>query len=643
MTNIWGFVVQTAEITVMAGIIIFLKTIMKDKLSARWQYGIWTIMAAACLWPAGLYNRYIFRYVQVFIQSCKTLTEQKLNSVFTSADKVVYNKSALPMITGRPQSITDILFVIYVAGILFLAAKYAFSYFRLQKIISSAPDADETVINQIKGVSEKYNLPACNVKVVQGLPSAFIAGIVKPVLILPRERKTDEKVILHELLHLKHKDLWQKVIWTVLRILHWPNPLLQYCFEIINNDMESLCDYRVMEMLEGEQRREYGRILLSMTNEKYPSAFGTTSISNGADFIGERIKAIARFKQYPQGMGFVSVCIVFMLMPLIANGRGTPEKLKHINYAKSGIAFQMQYEEYRMAQMATPAAAIDAYAKMLALGGDEDAIKLAVEPQGMEISGYNLPDMNEIHKYESDILYFVVDMQKKDENTYTAGLMFKDFYRSENKEDYGTNFYIIPVTLVKQSGWKIYQSGDYTYHRLEGIIDSTASPPAADDYKGGVQVEYETGCGKIKLVADNISWNDDVDNSMYVYPYTVFSSSRFDIQTKFTMDEICCNFPNVAVSTASMKDSSEYDSYYSEMQQYLNTSETAGTSSGGYSFINVPMDRAINAYGGVIHNSLIGDTKDFSLPETLQVDIWLGSEKADTHAINLKTGEVYEK
>ena len=92
-----------------------------------------------------------------------------------------------------------------------------------------------------------------------------------------------------------------------------------------------------------------------------------------------------------------------------------------------------------------------------------------------------------------------------------------------------------------------------------------------------------------------------------------------------------------------MKDSCEYDSYYSEMQQYLNTSETAGTSSGGYSFINVPMDRAINAYGGVIHNSFIGDTKDFSLPETLQVDIWLGSEKADTHIINLKTGEVYEK
>ncbi|MBR4036372.1 MAG: M56 family metallopeptidase, partial [Oscillospiraceae bacterium] len=476
------------------------------------------------------------------------------------------------------------------------------------------------------------------------LPSAFVFGIVKPVLVLPADIVTDEKVILHELIHLKYKDLWQKVMWSLLRVLHWPNLLLQYCFELINNDMESLRDQRVLELLQGEERRDYGRILLSMTNDRYPSAFGTTSISNGASFIAERIKTIARFKKYPQGMGFVSVCIVFMMIPLVANGRGTPEKLKHINYAKKGkIEHQMQYEEYRMAQLTTPAAALDAYAKMITLGGDKEAIKLAITPYGIVTPEYKLPDISKIHTYESDLLYFVVDMQKKADDRYTAGLMLKDFYRGENGEGYGTNYYVIPVTLINQNGWKIYQSGDYSYHNLAGIMDNTASPPATDDYKGGVQIEYETAYGRVKLVADNISWNDDVDNNMYVYPYTQFSSSRVEIQTSFKMNENCNGYPNIAFSVAGMENDAEYKNYIEEMHQYLNISETAGTSSAGYSFINVPMDRATGAYEGIIRNSLIQITDDFTLPEKLQIDIWLGNENVAGNIVDLKTGKVYEK
>ena len=645
MTNIWGFAVQTVEVSMLAAIILFLKTIMKDKLSPRWQYGVWRCLAVGIVTPVGSDNRYIFRYIQVYLQACKTLAEQKLSSAFTVADRVVYNTSVFPSITEHPLSITDWLFVIYTAGIVVLLAKYIISYFRLQSIIAKADKAPETTVHQVNSVAEKYSMKSCDTKVLSGVSSAFVFGIVKPVLVFPSIRETDDKVILHELLHLKHRDLWQKVIWSLLGILHWPNLFLQYCFGVINNDMESLRDQRALELLEGEDRREYGRILLSMTNEKYPSAFGTTSISNGAGFISERIKTIARFKKYPQGMGVVSVCIVLMMAPLLYRGRATPEKINHINLAKQGVSGQMQYEEYRMAQLATPAAAIDAYAKMIT-GCGEEAIKLAISPVGVEAGNYTLPDMDKIHLFGGDMLYFAVDFQKIDDNNYTAKLMLKDFYHGQDKEDYGTNYYMIPVTLVYQSGWKVYQSGDYAHHRLEGIMDNTFSPPTTDDYTGGVQVEYSTDYGAVKINADNISWNDEVDNNMYVYPYTQFSSSRLDIMTTFTMDKNCDSYSNIALTVAGLESIADYNNYDNEMAHYLGLDEISGSSTGdygGYSFINVPMDRATTSYGRIIRNSLVRETEDFQLPQALQIDIWLGSDKVDSRVVNLKTGDVYDK
>jgi len=61
----------------------------------------------------------------------------------------------------------------------------------------------------------------------------------------------DEAVILHKLLHLKHRDLWAGWLTAALRCLHWCDPLLWLAFDKADNDREALCDQRVLERLEG--------------------------------------------------------------------------------------------------------------------------------------------------------------------------------------------------------------------------------------------------------------------------------------------------------------------------------------------------------------------------------------------------------
>ena len=131
-------------------------------------------------------------------------------------------------------------------------------------------------------------------------------------------------MLLHELLHLKYHDAAWGLVIGFFRCVHWCNPLLWLCANLAGNDLESLCDQRALERLEGEDRRDYGRILLDMADEKYARAPGTSSMANGGKNIRRRIEAIARFKRYPRDMGLVSVCVVLMLAaPLLAGQRAS--------------------------------------------------------------------------------------------------------------------------------------------------------------------------------------------------------------------------------------------------------------------------------------------------------------------------------
>ena len=96
----------------------------------------------------------------------------------------------------------------------------------------------------------------------------FVVGVVRPALVLPMDWALDEKVVLHELLHLKYRDVWAGWLTTALRCLHWCNPILWFVFDKTGNDRESLCDQRVLERLEGEDRRDYGRCLLAMADPR---------------------------------------------------------------------------------------------------------------------------------------------------------------------------------------------------------------------------------------------------------------------------------------------------------------------------------------------------------------------------------------
>lgn len=468
MTNIWGVIIYTLDVSLVALIILLLKKILVDKLSPRWQYGIWSVLFITLLIPNLMFRKYNFWSVQVFVEAVKTMVEKMLNSHYIRPYQLIDNSIVLPYVKQQPSSVTDWLFIVYIIGILILLIKYAYQYVHLRKIVSLSDEPSDVLIQQVNFVASQYHLKTCLIKVVDGLPSAFIIGTFKPILVLPNKR-IDDNVILHELLHYHYKDVLQSIIWTLFRVLHWCNPFMQKVFNTIQNDMESLCDQRVLERLEGEQRREYGRTLLAMTNESYPSSFGTTSLSNGSHFIGKRIEAIVRFKKYPQGMAIVSICIGVLLIPLVLGetfpGNKMPiEYMLHLGETDANFDYQLALASSRLIKYETMASAIDAYAKSF-LTGDKQVF-LSVSPESMfDHPEEGWKDLSQDFISQDKELYFLSDLKKEKNESYSTYLLFFNRYNIENEEDSSevetyVDYTIIPIKISHNNGWVIEKNGN---------------------------------------------------------------------------------------------------------------------------------------------------------------------------------------
>lgn len=492
MTNIWAFLIQTITVSLVAVSILVLKKLLQDKLTPRWQYAVWSILALRVLLPVDV-TKNIILPIPLWMEMLKTCVEKTMNSAFTEVYITTRVYHIFPMWSGKPISFTDWMVIIYAVGIYVSFLYYAISYLKLRRILKQGKTITNEHQGKLQSVCERYHLKTCKTVMIEGLDSAFVCSGVQPILVLPANKAVDEKVILHELLHLKYHDELQTIGWCLLRCLHWCNPFLQFVFHQIENDMETLCDQRVLELLAGEERRNYGMILLDMANEKYARVPGTSSISNGGKFISKRIEAIVRFKLYPRGMALVSVCsIIMMFAPTIvgyARTEYTPQNNPY--YIGPVDELDVAMVRARMDRCKTMAGALDTYAKGLAY---ENGLYIAIaspyekheelEKQMRKNAiedGWraNYLDNGEMLDYvirsSSNGIwdspcgtYGIYNIKKVADGKYSACLRFGisnllkedgTIYDSE-ENPYNGGMVFVPVTVWQEDGWVVEEIGE---------------------------------------------------------------------------------------------------------------------------------------------------------------------------------------
>ena len=639
MTDLWGFLLQTLTASGAAVLLLIVKAMFRDKLSPRWQFAAWGVLGLVLLVPAGLGGRYTLVNWPLLVEAVK--------SALTGDYSLTRVVAPIPLPRLQiPGSAAEWLYAVYVIGVLVLLLRYLISYLRLRLALRRGTPAGEERTAQIAAVAQRYGLTPCRAVEVPGLKTAFICGVFRPVLALPAEVEADDKVLLHELLHHKHRDAAWGLVICLFRCIHWCNPLLWTCANRAGNDLEARCDQRVLELLEGEERRDYGHILLSMANDKYARAPGTSSMANGGRNIRARIEAIARFKKYPAGMALVSVCMVILLAaPLLL---GVPAQAVYDSDGRLDDAREIPVAmaSARLLRCTTPAGALDAYAKAVLDQNGYYRAMCAPLAQQAEIADSMLRTsrQNQWPLWDSGLPcwpdtqsgYVIYNLEPAGEDAYEGLLVVRLNYPPDGQpaEEYGAWLGIQRVrTELQEDRWVVLPLEEF---RAMGTTDTLSLHWSCRDLPA---FHYEAKAENFTIRLD-CQTTFTVDS--YVQNSTWFSStSSFDTtpqpHAEFTardyqlLHAVYTGDPagkdemtHIGVSIAPLNEDGSRPELCDPGRGDSGGNSTDGTSWGARS-LEEGWDPDVLLSGG---GSYGGDPEHFIMPEAFAADLYINGEKA---------------
>lgn len=216
---------------------------------------------------------------------------------------------------------TDIAAIIWFAGIMILAAFGVTIYLlTLKKIKESAPFEQSILDECIKSVKMKRHVKMFK---SMDMESPFVYGIFKPKIVLPEsvisvDNKSLTHILMHELVHIKRFDNLLKLLSSIVLCVHWYNPVVWLCYILMQRDIESSCDEKVLEALGDNSANEYAISLYKFASRKWSiERAGFTSF--GETGTKSRIKNILNYKKN----SVIGMIISFFIIASVLAGCAT--------------------------------------------------------------------------------------------------------------------------------------------------------------------------------------------------------------------------------------------------------------------------------------------------------------------------------
>lgn len=217
---------------------------------------------------------------------------------------------------------------------------------------------------------EKLHLRVWPVLIVSPcVASPCLVGAIRPRILIPEsllesggeqapkeaDREAVRYILLHELVHLKHGDIWYSWLWTLTLAVHWYNPLFWMLGRWISFDCEAACDDRVLASLSPEERRSYGGSLLEMMSMLNPPPLRTPGFSAVIETPSNLERRLSLMKRY-KTQTLSQTAAGFLILALLAGFSLTshagqkptisPEKARMIGYVENH--FMQGYRDITM-------------------------------------------------------------------------------------------------------------------------------------------------------------------------------------------------------------------------------------------------------------------------------------------------------
>lgn len=214
-----------------------------------------------------------------------------------------------------PAQAAWIVLSLWVVGALLFAGWQIYCYKkfiqRLKETSSPASPNNEDYnllsnLKQAHGIKPHVSLAYCS-----SIKSPVLVGILKPTIMLPASRELDlelRMVLHHELIHLKRKDLWVKMLVLVVSCLHWFNPLVHLLRKDIHIWSEISCDEEVVRGMTYAERKRYGETILNVMigTRDLPVRFAASLSGNGQQ-LKRRLTMMMNVKKHKKSTVFMTI------------------------------------------------------------------------------------------------------------------------------------------------------------------------------------------------------------------------------------------------------------------------------------------------------------------------------------------------
>ena len=330
MTQIFTSIILTSAVgSALALLLTLLKPLTRKIFSANWHYYMWMLVLFIMVFPIK-FDIPAKHETEMPVSPNITLTDNQDNinditEFINTQPNLILNKVAKQHNNNNFDilEINDILknmayIWLAVAIILFLIkiAGYLIFIIKMQRHskIASCTQLQEFTNRKI------------NVRVSNTICSPLMVGIITPTLILPDINITPEhlnNILAHETTHLKRYDILYKWLLSIVKCIHWFNPVIYFISRQINIDCEMSCDLSVVKNMDEQAKKAYAETILTLLAQNNSKAIPlTTGMTGNNKTLKKRFSMIKNKTNISKKSKNISIilAVVLCICTIVASG-----------------------------------------------------------------------------------------------------------------------------------------------------------------------------------------------------------------------------------------------------------------------------------------------------------------------------------
>jgi len=369
--SLWNTTIQASVLIV---VVMMVQWLLSGRLDARWRFSLWWLVVIRLLLPATPESSFsLFNHFRPELRiPSSNLTASVESATPNTIDETAQLPSEQPMIPSNPglsvgsqkktatiggkdslsspwqnfesndshpQQTTNWkafvlpgMVTLWASGALLLFGVGLFKSAQISLLMRKKPPIRlpqwEPLLEQCRsnlGVSQKLELAETPL-----VSNPLVFGLFRPKLLLPLGLSTtftaDElrHIFLHELAHVKRRDLWLNWLLALLQAVHWFNPIVWIGLHRLRADRESACDEMALVHSNDSSPVGYGETLLKLVERlpRHSSAPGMVGILEGASQMKRRMSLIVLFrKQKSMSLLLVAPLIVGLAMATLTDAK----------------------------------------------------------------------------------------------------------------------------------------------------------------------------------------------------------------------------------------------------------------------------------------------------------------------------------